>query len=75
MTDNEDCCTYQCEQGKNCPVRATRRVRAGQPAPPLLLDPEHYEKEEELPDWMSALIVVAIIVVVGLFALGWVSVL
>jgi hypothetical protein len=27
----EDCCTYECEQGKHCPVR-TCRQRAGKPA-------------------------------------------
>jgi hypothetical protein len=30
---DEDCCTYQCEQGRNCPVR---RVRAGATPPPDL---------------------------------------
>jgi hypothetical protein len=28
----EDCCTYECEQGKHCPVRKTCRQRAGKPA-------------------------------------------
>jgi hypothetical protein len=27
----QDCCTYECEQGKHCPVRKCRQ-RAGQPA-------------------------------------------
>jgi len=73
--EDKDCCTYECEQGKNCPVRATRRVRAGQPAPPILLDPDDLGQDDELPHWQAMLIVVAIMVVVGLFAFGWVSVL
>ena len=72
---DKDCCTYQCEQGKNCPVRATRRVRAGQPAPPILLDPEDTDYQDELPTWMAGLIVLMIMVIVGLFAVGWVGLL
>jgi hypothetical protein len=74
MSD-QDCCTYECEQGKNCPVRATRRVRAGQPAPPIFLEPVDINEQDELPDWMAALIVVMLMVIVGLFAVGWVGVL
>jgi hypothetical protein len=72
----EDCCTYNCEQGKNCPVRATRRVRAGQPAPPILLDPDDWEREEEeLPSWLAILIVIALMLIVAALAAGWVAVL
>jgi hypothetical protein len=62
------CCEEQgfnCRQGRDCPVRATRRVRAGQPAPPLMLDPEHFEKEEELSDSIAAFAVLVIILIVG----------
>jgi hypothetical protein len=70
---DNDCCTYQCEQGKNCPVRATRRVRAGQPAPPILLDPaDTADEKDELPTWISALIVVMLAGVVGFMAFAWV---
>jgi hypothetical protein len=75
MIMDNDCCTYQCEGNKNCPVRATRRVRAGQPAPPILLDPEDFAKDDELPTWMAGLIVLMIMVIVALFAFGWASVL
>jgi hypothetical protein len=75
MIMDNDCCTYQCEGNKNCPVRATRRVRAGQPAPPILLDPEDTDHQDELPTWMAGLIVVMIMVIVGLFAVGWVGLL
>jgi len=55
--------------------KLTRRVRAGQPAPPILLDPEDFAKDDELPTWMAGLIVVMIMVIVGLFAVGWVGLL
>jgi hypothetical protein len=74
MSD-QDCCTYECEQGKDCPIRATRRVRAGQPPKVDLWFDELPEEKDELPDWLAMLIVMAIMVVVGLFALGWVAVL
>jgi hypothetical protein len=74
--EDKDCCTYNCEQGKNCPVRATRRVRAGQPAPPILLNPvDTDDPQEELPDWAPGVFVAATIVIVGLFAFGWVALL
>ena len=62
----QDCCTYNCEQGKHCPVRATRRVRAGQPAPPILLDPIDIEDDAApLSDAIAAVAVIIIMVIVG----------
>jgi hypothetical protein len=72
--EDKDCCTYACDQGRNCPVRATRRVRAGQPAPPILIDQDDYT-ERELPPWKAGVFVAGIIAVIGLLALGWVAVL
>ena len=56
--------------------KPVRRVRAGQPAPPILLDHDEWERdEEELPEWLAIWIVIAIIVIVGLFVFGMVAVL
>ncbi len=64
MSD-QDCCTYECEENKHCPVRATRRVRAGQPAPPILLDPADIEDDDTpLSDAKSAVVVLVIIALV-----------
>ena len=53
--------------------KLTRRVRAGQPAPPILLDPvDVKDDKDELPDWMAALIVVMLMVVVGFMGFAWV---
>ena len=50
-----------------------RRVRAGQPAPPIFLDPvDTDDKKDELPTWISALIVFMLMAVVGLMAFAWV---
>jgi hypothetical protein len=46
----EDCCTYNCNQGRNCPVR-TCRQRAGKPADydsPVWLAKTEAELEAEL---------------------------
>jgi hypothetical protein len=73
---DHDCCTYNCDQGRNCPVRATRRVRAGQPAPPIFLNPVDTDDEkDELPDWTPGVFVVATILIVGLFVFAWMVVL
>jgi hypothetical protein len=72
-----NCCNDNgdCTQGRDCPVR-TRRVRAGQPAPPIFLDPVDLDEEQdELPTWMAALIVLMIMTIVGMFVFGLVSVL
>jgi hypothetical protein len=64
--EDKDCCTYNCEQGKHCPVRATRRVRAGQPAPPIMLDLEDIEDDQApLSDAIAGLAVLVIILIVG----------
>jgi hypothetical protein len=43
-----------------------RRIRAGQPAPPILLDPvDTDDPPEELPDWVTGAFVVAIILVIA----------
>ena len=52
--------------------KPVRRVRAGQPAPPILLDPEDTDHQDELPTWISALIVFMLMAVVGLMAFAWV---
>jgi hypothetical protein len=59
-----NCCddNGNCRQGRDCPVR-TRRVRAGQPAPPIFLDPEHFEVEER-SDSFAAVVVLVIIALV-----------
>jgi len=55
--------------------KPTRRVRAGQPAPPILLDPDDWDRdEEELPHWKAILIVVGIMLAVGacaVFVVRW----
>jgi hypothetical protein len=54
--------------------KPVRRVRAGQPAPPILLDPEDTDHQDELPTWISALIVVGIMLAVGacaVFVVRW----
>ena len=75
---NKSCCDengHDCLQSRDCPVyQQRRRVRAGQPAPPILIDPDDYT-ERELPPWKAGVFVAGIIVVIGLFALGWVAVL
>jgi hypothetical protein len=64
MSD-QDCCTYECEQGKNCPVR-TRRVRAGHPPADIDLWVDDLpDDKDELPDWAAGLIVVVIMFVVA----------
>lgn len=54
----DDCCTYTCEQGKNCPVRTTRQ-RAGKPADynnPVWLAKTQAELDAELKrQWRSDL--------------------
>jgi len=55
--------------------KPTRRVRAGQPAPPILLRPMDDDEQEQLPDWVAGAFVAAIIVIVGLFVFGWVALL
>jgi hypothetical protein len=54
----EDCCTYECEQGKHCPVR-TCRQRAGKPADytdPVWIAKNEAELEAELEkQWRSDL--------------------
>jgi antibiotic biosynthesis monooxygenase (ABM) superfamily enzyme len=74
MSD-QDCCTYECEGNKHCPVRATRRVRAGQPPADIDLWVDDLPEPKELPAWKAVLAVAAIIVIVALFVFGLVSVL
>ena len=53
--------------------KPVRRVRAGQPAPPIFLDPVDVEDDkDELPTWMAGLIVFMLMAVVGLMAFAWV---
>ena len=68
----KSCCEengHDCLQGRDCPVyQQRRRVRAGQPAPPILLDPvevEVEEDEEQLSDTAAMVAVVVIILVVA----------
>lgn len=65
----KSCCEengHDCLQGRDCPVyQQRRRVRAGQPAPPILLDPVEVEEEEELSDTAAIVAVVVIILVVA----------
>ena len=49
-------------------------MRAGQPAP-ILLDPEDFAKDDELPSWLAILIVIALMLIVAALAAGWVAVL
>ena len=76
---DKTCCDEQghdCLQSDACPIyQQRRRVRAGQPAPPILLDPEDLGQDDELPHWLSIWIVIAIVVIVALFVFGLVSVL
>ena len=58
--------------GERMMDKPTRRVRAGQPAPPIFLDPVDTDEKDELPTWMAALIVFMLMAVVGLMAFAWV---
>jgi hypothetical protein len=74
---DKSCCDEQghdCLQSRDCPIyQQRRRVRAGQPAPPILIDPVDIDdKNDELPAWLSALIVYMLMAVVGLMAFAWV---
>ena len=66
-------CDEDCLKNEACP-QYRRRVRAGQPAPPILIDQDDYT-ERELPPWKAGVFVAGIIAVIGLLALGWVAVL
>lgn len=47
-----NCCDYDCDQGRDCPARAKRRVRAGQPAPDLPIQyAEPDDMELDASDW------------------------
>ena len=77
---DKNCCDdngHDCLQSDACPIyQQRRRVRAGQPAPPILLDPDDWEREEEeLPSWLAILIVIALMLIVAALAAGWVAVL
>jgi hypothetical protein len=65
----KSCCEdnqNDCLQGRDCPVyQQRRRVRAGQPAPPILFDPVEVEEEEQLSDTAAIVAVVVIILVVA----------
>jgi len=74
---HRSCCDdngHDCLQSHACPIYPQRRrVRAGQPAPPILIDPvDVKDDKDELPTWMTGLIVFALMVIIGLFAFGWV---
>jgi hypothetical protein len=73
---NKSCCDEQghdCLQSDACPIyQQRRRVRAGQPAPPIFLTPVETDEPDELPAWLSALIVFMLMAVVGLMAFAWV---
>ena len=75
---DKSCCDDQdhdCLQSDACPIyQQRRRVRAGQPAP-ILLDPEDFAKDDELPSWLAILIVIALMLIVAALAAGWVAVL
>lgn len=66
-----NCCDHDCHQGRDCPIRATRRVRAGQPAPELPV--QFAEPDPEFGfDWIDLAILggaMALVFVVG-FGLG-----
>jgi hypothetical protein len=55
--------------------KPTRRVRAGKPPVDIEYWGDEPDPKDELPDWLSGLIVVMLMLIVGLFAFGWVSVL
>jgi len=62
----KDCCTYACTQGRDCPVRAARALRA-QAADDLLRDK---------PLWREVLSnMVTLLTIVGwiAFACGWIG--
>ena len=67
---NKSCCDEQghdCLQSDACPVyQQRRRVRAGQPAPPIFLDPVDTDEDdgEPLSDSKSALVVLVIMALV-----------
>ena len=53
----------------------TRRVRAGQPPADIEYWGDEPDEKDELPNWLSGMIVAAIVLIVGLFAFGWVALL
>lgn len=66
-----ECCTYECNEGRNCPIRATRRVRAGQPVTEMPVQFAEPEPEPEFGfDWIDWLIMGGTLAVV--FVLGFV---
>lgn len=79
-----NCCDQDCHQGRDCPIRTTRRVRAGRPPDNTGCLPVEYtadqlaewRAEEAQREWeadkrftRTALIVI-VSVVFGLFGLG-----
>lgn len=79
-----NCCDQDCHQGKDCPIRATRRVRAGRPPDNTGCLPvdytaqqiEDWDREAAANEWAedkrfarNALIVI-VAFVFGLFGLG-----
>lgn len=69
---DKDCCTYECNQGRDCPVR---RVRAGGPPPDdqisyWIPDQPAEKDNQDLIDFMLACAVIVSIVVLVVFAYG-----
>lgn len=65
-----NCCDQDCHQGRDCPIRATRRVRAGQPAPELPVQFAEPEPDQEFGfDWVDFAILGGALAVV--FTLGF----
>ena len=79
-----NCCNHDCDQGRSCATRKTRRVRAGQPVGddtgclPVQYTQEQidqWKKEDDrmdLEDWLTveSAIALAVVVVVWLVAVG-----
>ena len=68
---NKSCCDdngHDCLQSDACPIyQQRRRVRAGQPAPPILLDPIDIEEDDKAPlsDAIAGLAVLVIILIIA----------
>ena len=67
-------CEDECLRNESCP-KYRRRVRAGQPPADIDMWLEERNTKDELSDLTSGLIVAVLMIVVALFAFGWVALL